>query len=72
MPFRTFNDLLALALVVMMVGLWALDGYGLIQLPEAVLGGTIAAFTLIIQFYYRRSPPEDRKDREDGKGDSMR
>ena len=56
--FKRINDLLALLiLVVIFPVLWILDGRGIIELPGEVLGGTIAAFTLIVQFYFRKKSP---------------
>ncbi len=60
--FKQINDLLALIIIGFIIpGLWILDGRGIIQLPGEVLGATIAAFTLVVQFYFRkkstREPP---------------
>ncbi len=53
--FRQINDLLALlVLAVIIPALWLLDGNGIIHLPGEVLGATIAAFTLVVQFYFRK------------------
>jgi hypothetical protein len=53
--FKKINDLLALIIMtVTFPGLWILQGRGIIQLPGEILGGTIAAFTLITQFYFRK------------------
>jgi hypothetical protein len=57
---KNINDLLALTmLVIIFPALWILDGRGVIELPGEVLGGTIAAFTLIIQFYFRKKTPTE-------------
>ncbi len=56
--FQTFNDRLAAGLLLVVIPiLWALHAAGVITLPGEVLGGLIAAFTLIIQFYFRKSGP---------------
>jgi hypothetical protein len=53
---KKVNDLLALlVLLVIFPALWVLDGRGIIALPGEVLGATIAAFTLIVQFYFRKN-----------------
>lgn len=53
--FKRINDLLAiLILAVIFPALWILDGRGIIRLPGEVLGATIAAFTLIVQYYFRK------------------
>jgi hypothetical protein len=52
---KNINNILALMmLIVVFPILWILDGSGIIKLPGEVLGATIAAFTLIIQFYFRK------------------
>jgi len=56
----TFNNVLALLLEVILIpGLWVCDGLGLIQLPQAALGASIAVWTLIAQFYYRKAKGGD-------------
>ena len=51
---KTFNDTLALVLLVGLPGLWLANKW--LPLPGEVTGATIAAFTLVIQFYFRRMP----------------
>jgi hypothetical protein len=51
---KTFNDTLALVLLVGLPGLWI--GTKWLPLPGEVIGATIAGWTLIVQFYFRRSP----------------
>jgi hypothetical protein len=52
---KGINDLLALLVTVLVFPvLWVLDGCGVISLPGEVLGATIAAFTLIVQYYFRK------------------
>ncbi len=58
---KQFNDLLAiLVAVVIFPALWALHGLGLLNIPEGVIGATIAIETLIAQFYFRKAPTEDK------------
>jgi hypothetical protein len=55
---KRINDLLALIILVLIIpGLWVVDGLGLLQVNPEVLGATIAAWTLILQFYFRKAPP---------------
>lgn len=55
----TFNNILALlALIILIPGLWFCNGLGVIQLPGEILGATIAVWTLIFQFYYRKLKSE--------------
>ena len=59
---KKFNDLLAILLgVVVIPGIWIGQGLGYLNLPGEVLGATIAGETLIIQFYFRRTPTEGSK-----------
>lgn len=54
-----FNNILALLIdVIIIPGLWFVNGLGLIQLPEAVLGASIVVWTLIAQFYFRKKANE--------------
>jgi hypothetical protein len=54
---KRVNDLIALlTLTLILPGLWILNGRGIIQLTGEVIGATIAAFTLIIQYYFRKKP----------------
>jgi len=54
--FKNHRDLLAILLgVVMIPGIWLLQGLGWTQLPESVLGATIVIETMIAQFYFRKA-----------------
>ena len=56
---KKFNDLLALAVVAGVIpGLWIANGVGLISLPGEVVGATIMAWGLILQYYFRKKPAE--------------
>ena len=55
--FKQFNNLLALVLVVLIVILWLLQGLKVIQALPEVSGATIATFTLVVQYYFRKAPP---------------
>lgn len=55
---KNVNDWLALfILLVVIPGLWLAVGLGTVQLPGEVVGATIAAWTLVLQYYFRKSPP---------------
>lgn len=54
---KDVNDILALVLLVLVIpGLWILDGRQIVNLAGEVLGATIAVWTLIAQYYFRRRP----------------
>ena len=59
MGWKTFNDRLAIVLLVMILVLWILQPLCKFALPDAVNGALIVAFTLILQYYFRKSPPAD-------------
>ena len=52
-----FNDRLALLLLVAIPVLWALSGRGIITLPPEVTGALIVTWTMVVQYYFRRAPP---------------
>lgn len=52
-----FNNFFATFLVALIATLWILQGTGKISAMPEVSGATIATFTLIVQFYFRKSPP---------------
>jgi hypothetical protein len=56
MNIRNFRDVLAIFLGVIVFPLiWVLQGIGTINIPEGVIGATIAIETLIAQFYFRKA-----------------
>jgi hypothetical protein len=55
--FKQFNNLLALVLIALIITLWILQGLGLIKADAEISGATIATFTLVVQFYFRKAPP---------------
>ena len=59
MGWRNFNDRLALLLTVAMPLLWILHGRGIAPLPGEILGATIATWTLVVQYYFRRKPEDN-------------
>lgn len=53
---KNVRDILALALLLLVIpGLWALRATVLPSFPDAALGATISVWTLIAQFYFRKS-----------------
>lgn len=56
---RTWNDWLALLVMLAIPGLWIGQGLGLLALPGEVLGATIAGWTLVLQYYFRKAPPSN-------------
>ena len=51
---RSFNDMLCLVLIVLIVGLWLLTGLKVIELPAEVTGALIVTWTLLVQYYFRK------------------
>lgn len=55
---KKYNELLSLLLLIVIIpGLWVAEGLDKIQTPEAVIGATIMAWGLILQYYFRKKPP---------------
>jgi len=52
MNFR--NILALLAFIGMIPALWMLEGAGIIKVGDTIIGATIAVWTLIAQFYFRK------------------
>jgi hypothetical protein len=59
---QTFNDTLCLCLMGVISLLWALDGFNWrgFELNKEVLGASIAFFTIIGQYYYRKAKSENK------------
>ena len=55
---RTFNDVLAIIVFFSIVALWILDGLSTIELEREIIGATIMALTMVIQYYYRKAKGE--------------
>ena len=58
MGWKSFNDRLALVLLGLIPTLWVLGGLGVIALAPEVVGALIATWTLVVQYYFRRQPPQ--------------
>ena len=58
---KKFRDLLALiTLVAVIPGLWIATGRGYLTLPGEVIGATIMAWGLLLQFYFRKRTMEEK------------
>ena len=56
---KNFRDLFTILVgVIVFPSLWALQGLGIVSIPEGVIGATIAIETLIAQFYFRKAGGE--------------
>ncbi len=55
MGWKTMNDRLALLVLVVIPVLWITNKW--LNLPGEILGATIMAWTLVLQYYFRKSPP---------------
>jgi hypothetical protein len=58
MGWKTFNDRLAVFLILLLPGLWIINRW--ITLPAEVNGALIATWTLVIQYYFRKKPEEKK------------
>jgi len=57
---KNFNNLLGLLILVIIIpALWILQGLKLLAMPEAIIGATIMAWGLVLQFYFRKKPPQE-------------
>ena len=55
---KAWNDILALLILVIIPVLWVLQGVYRWSLPGDVNGGLLVTWSLIVQYYFRRAPPE--------------
>lgn len=59
---RNFRDTLALlAFLLVIPALWVAGGMGVVKLPGEVTGASISVWTLMAQFYFRKSMPQESK-----------
>ena len=58
MLWKTFNDQLAIYLLMAIPALWLVSATGRIDLSEQVEGALILAWGLLIQFYFRKKETE--------------
>jgi len=55
------NDAIALLLLIIIIpGLWIMDGLKAIALNEQVMGATIMGWTLVLQYYFRKKVGEKK------------
>jgi hypothetical protein len=59
---QSFNDLLCLFLIFLIVGFWTLQGLQLLELPAEVTGALIVTWTLLVQYYFRKRPNESTRE----------
>lgn len=53
---KNWNDLLALLLLIIIPGLWVGMGLKLLSLSGEIVGASIMGWTLVLQYYFRKSP----------------
>jgi hypothetical protein len=59
MYWRTWRDQLALLLLIVIPLLWVGNCFLPKPIPEVIIGATIAGWTLIVQFYFRKKPSSE-------------
>lgn len=53
------NDIIALLLLLLIIpGIWISQGLKLLVLPGEIIGATIAGWTIILQYYFRKTRGE--------------
>ena len=55
--WKTWNDRLSLLLLAGIPALWVLDHC--VNLKGEAIGATIAVWTLVANFYFRKAPPKE-------------
>jgi len=60
--FKSFNNCFAVLNILLLFTMWMLQGFGVISIPEIILGVLTGTHTMIITFYFRKKevsgPPE--------------
>mgnify|MGYP001593018987 FL=1 len=56
--WKAFNDRLALLVLIGIPVLWLLDAKGWVTLDPQVMGALILTWGIVIQYYFRRAPPD--------------
>ena len=56
LKWKVWNDQLSLLVILLIPSLWVANHW--LILPGEVIGATIVAWTLVLQYYFRRSPPD--------------
>ena len=55
---QNFNDFLCLVLISLITIMWVLTGRKIIVLPDSIIGALIVTWTLLVQYYFRKSKTE--------------
>jgi hypothetical protein len=55
---QNFNDFLCLVLILLIVALWILQACNKVTLPSEVTGALIVTWSLLVQYYFRKSKTE--------------
>ena len=59
---KNHRDLLSILLgVIVLPGIWVLQGLGLLNVPEIVLGATVSIETMIAIFYFRKATAQETR-----------
>ncbi len=58
------NDIIALLLLSIIIpGIWIEEGVGKLELPGEIIGATIAGWTIILQYYFRKARTEKNPEK---------
>lgn len=57
---KVFRNLFALVVWLTTTVLFILHGANVIQLPEMIIGSMVTIDTLIVQFYFRKRPSDEK------------
>jgi len=52
--FKNFNNIFAIMNILLLFTMWMLQGFGIISIPEIILGVLTGTHTMIITFYFRK------------------
>ncbi len=55
---QNFNDLLALGAIIIIPGIWIMQAVMKVAIPAEVNGALIVTWSLIFQYYFRKSKTE--------------
>lgn len=55
MGWKQFSDRLAIMVLLLIPGLWISNHW--LQMPGEIIGATIATWTLVLNFYFRKKDP---------------
>jgi len=51
---KNFKNMLALILSLVIIAMWVAQGMSLVDMPGEVVGASIAVWTMIAQYYFRK------------------